>query len=164
MDLWLIRHAIAEDAAVGGDDDRRALTPEGRERFARGVRGLARIGTRFDLLLHSPLLRAQETADLLESVCDGETAVTAALAREPDDELLAAIDGDVVGLVGHEPWLSQTLAWLVFGWRVYEQDPTTAIAELKKGAAAHLVGEPRPGAMRLAALYPPAALRAFGRR
>ncbi|MCY2961344.1 MAG: histidine phosphatase family protein [Planctomycetota bacterium] len=164
MDLWLIRHAVAEDASPDGDDARRALTAEGRERFSRGVRGLARIGAHFDLVLHSPLLRAQETADLMESVIEGETAVCAALAREPDDELLSEIRGEVVALVGHEPWLSQTLAWLVFGWRVYEQDPSTAVVELKKGAAAHLVGEPRPGAMRLAALYPPAALRAFGRR
>lgn len=164
MDLWLIRHAVAEDASLGGDDARRALTPEGRERFARGVRGLARIGARFDLVLHSPLLRAQETADLLEPLIDGETACTDALAREPDDELLAEIRGGVVALVGHEPWLSQTLAWLVFGWRVYEQDPSASIVEIKKGAAAHLVGDPRPGTMRLAALYPPAALRALGRR
>jgi len=164
MDLWLIRHAVAEDAAPDGLDARRAVTQEGRDRFARGVRGLARIGVRFELVLHSPLLRAQETADLLEPVTEGEMAVCAALARAPDDELLAGIQGSVVALVGHEPWLSQTLAWLVFGWRVYEQDATTAIVELKKGAAAHLVGEPSPGGMRLAALYPPAALRAFGRR
>lgn len=164
MDLWLIRHAIAEESAPGGDDARRALTADGRDRFARGVRGLARIGARFDLVLHSPLLRAQETADLLEPVVTGETVVCAALAREPDDALLSEIRGGVVALVGHEPWSSQTLAWLVFGWRVYEQDASTAIVELKKGAAAHLVGEPRPGAMRLAALYPPAALRALGRR
>jgi len=164
MNLWIIRHAIAEDASPSGEDARRALTQEGRERFARGVRGLARIGARFDLVLHSPLLRAQETADLLDPVCDGETAVTAALARPPDDELLAEMKGETVALVGHEPWLSQTAAWLVFGWKVYEDDPTTTLIELKKGAAAHLVGEPRPGGMRLAALYPPAALRALGPR
>lgn len=164
MDLWLIRHAIAEEASPDVDDARRALTPEGRERFARGVRGLMRVGPRFDLLLHSPLLRAQETADLLDPLLDGETAVTSALAREPDEELLSDIRGDVVGLVGHEPWLSQTLSWLVFGWRVYEEQASHSLVELKKGAAAHLVGEPRPGAMRLAALYPPAVLRALGRR
>lgn len=164
MDLWLIRHAIAQDQAPSGDDARRALTPEGRDRFARGVRGLARIGARFDLVLHSPMLRAQETADLLQPVCTGETAVTSALARAPDEQLFADIQGTCVALVGHEPWLSQTLGWLVFGWRVYEEDPSIAIVELKKGSAAHLVGEPRPGAMHLAALYPPAALRALGRR
>ncbi len=164
MDLWLIRHAIAEPAAAGVADGLRALTPEGRERFARGVRGLMRLGPRFDLVLHSPLLRAQETADLLEPIVDGETAVSAALAREPDEELLDDIHGDVVALVGHEPWLSQTCCWLLFGWRVYAEDPTHSIVVLKKGAAAHLVGEPRPGSMRLAALYPPAMLRALGRR
>jgi phosphohistidine phosphatase len=164
MDLWLIRHAIAEDHSPDMEDARRALTPEGRERFVRGVRGLTRIGPRFDRVLHSPLLRAQETADLLDPLIDGETAVCAALARAPDEELLADIRGDVVALVGHEPWLSQTLAWLVFGWRVYEDQPTNAIVALKKGSAAHLVGEPRPGSMQLVALYPPAVLRALGRR
>jgi len=164
MNLWIIRHALAEEASPSGEDARRALTQDGRDRFARGVRGLARIGARFDLVLHSPLLRAQETADLLDPVCDGETSVTAALARPPDDELLAEIAGEAVALVGHEPWLSQTAAWLIFGWKVYEGDPTTTLIELKKGAAAHLVGEARPGGMRLSALYPPAALRALGRR
>lgn len=164
MDLWLIRHAIAEDPTPGAPDEARALTPEGRERFARGVRGLLRVGPRFDRVLHSPMLRAQETADLLEPLIDGETAVCAALAREPDEELLADLRGEVVALVGHEPWLSQTLAWLVFGWRVYEEQPRTAIVALKKGAAAHLVGDPQPGAMQLAALYPPSVLRALGRR
>jgi phosphohistidine phosphatase len=164
MELWIVRHAIAEDAAPGGGDAARRLTPDGRERFARGVRGLARIGARFDLVLHSPLLRAQETADLLAPVCAGETRVTAALAREPDEALLARLCGASTALVGHEPWLSQTIAWLVFGWRVYEDAPGASLVELKKGAVARLLGEPRPGAMRLTALYPPAALRALGRR
>lgn len=164
MELWIVRHAIAEDRSIGGDDPRRALTREGRERFERGVRGLARIGARFDRLLHSPLLRAQETADLLAPLVDGETEVTRHLACEPDVELLALFARhERAAVVGHEPWLSQLAAWLVLGWRVYQDDPAHQPFEIKKGAALQLSGAPQPGAMRLVAAYPPAALRALGR-
>jgi phosphohistidine phosphatase len=163
MDLWIVRHASAEERSALGDDARRALTAAGRRDFAREVRGLARLGAEFDLVLHSPMRRAQETADLLERLCAGETAVCAGLAREPDERLLDEIRGERVALVGHEPWLSRLMAWLVFGWRVYEQEPHAALFELKKGGVALLAGEPRPGAMALRALYPPSALRALGR-
>jgi phosphohistidine phosphatase len=164
MELWVIRHAIAEERSSAVEDARRALTQDGRERFERGVRGLKRLGARFELVLHSPLLRAQETADLLAPLCEGSLAMTAALAREPDEALLADLQGERVACVGHEPWCSQLLSWLVFGWRVYEDDPRAAQFRFKKGGAAVLVGEPLPGRMALAAFYPPAALRALGRR
>ncbi len=164
MDLWIVRHAIAEDR-YDGDDARRALTEEGRRRFARCVRGLKRLGAGFDLVLHSPLLRAQETADLLLPLSrKARMRVTGGLARDPDEQLLGEIRGERVAVVGHEPWLSQLAAWLVFGWHVYEDEAQAGLIVLRKGAVAHLVGEPQPGRMSLVGLHQPAALRALGRR
>ena len=166
MELFLVRHAQAEEYQPGGDDARRALTAKGRKRFARAVEGLRRIDVRFERVLFSPLLRAQETADLLAPVCQGEMEVDLELAKPPGEELLAHLASaseERVALVGHEPHLSQLCAWLVFGWRVLEDAQSSASFELEKGGVAHLRGEPEPGAMTLVALHPPALLRTLGR-
>jgi phosphohistidine phosphatase len=89
----------------------------------------------------------------------GEPRVLEALAAAPDGELLSAIaacSGSSVALVGHEPWLSQLLAWLVVGSR----DASAGLA-FKKGGLAWLSGEPVPGGMRLRAFLPPRVLRAL---
>lgn len=167
MELFLVRHAAAEDVAPQGADERRALTPEGAKRFRKQVRGLERLGLRFDRVLHSPLLRAQETAELLLPACDGELEVAHELATEPAEDLLARIGAapaERVALVGHEPWLSRTLAWLVFGWKVYDSSARMGLFDWEKGGVAHLVGDPRPGTMTLVAFYPPSSLRKLARR
>jgi phosphohistidine phosphatase len=155
MDLFLIRHAVAVPAAPGQPDAARPLSPEGRERFAAAVRGMRRIGLRFDRLHHSPWLRALQTAEALMPLVEIESVACPFLTRSPGDELLAQISGERVALVGHEPFLSELLAWLVLSDRA--QGPRFAV---KKGGLAQLRGEPKPGAMQLLALLPPKALRA----
>jgi len=59
MDLYLVRHAIAEDQADTGDDDR-ALTEAGRAKMIRVTQGLRKLKVRPDLILTSPLRRARE--------------------------------------------------------------------------------------------------------
>lgn len=159
MQLFLIRHARAEDRSPDVDDAARPLTKRGRREFARAVRRLDRAGVQFDLVLHSPLLRAIETADLLTPLVDGETRVTPRLAEPPGFELLEHLTGDRTALVGHEPWLSELVFWLVTGWRIHEHPDHAPPFRLQKGAVAWLEGEPRPGAMTLVALLPPSALR-----
>lgn len=158
VDLWLVRHAPAEEAA--DDDAGRALSERGRRRFERATLGLDALGVEFDHLLTSPLVRARQTAALLAGHSRAEPRVLEALATAPDAELLAAIAacaGTSVALVGHEPWLSQLLSWLVVGTR----DASPGLA-FKKGGLAWLAGEPVPGGMRLRAVLPPRVLRALG--
>jgi phosphohistidine phosphatase len=152
--LYLIRHAAAAERSADRSDEARPLTVEGRDRFRRVAKGLARRGVRFDRLLHSPLLRAVETAELLSGLLSGETAVLGALAAPPDEGMLGELEGGSgarsVALVGHEPHLSALLALLVVGI------PEAGGGFLmKKGGVALLEGTPRPGAMRLVALLPP---------
>lgn len=151
MELFLIRHATAED---GEDDDARPLSRKGRRRFADVVRGLDSLKVRFERVLHSPKLRAVQTAELLSPVVRGELEVTTLLATEPSKELIGALTGDRLALVGHEPWLSALLAWLVLG-----DAGAGGGFELKKGAVACLEGEPSPRGMRLVALLPPRVWR-----
>jgi len=159
VDLWLVRHAPAEEAA--DDDAGRALSERGRRRFERVVLGLDALGVEFDHLWTSPLLRARQTAQLISGHSRSEPRVLELLAAEPDGELLAALAaaaGSSLALVGHEPWMSQLAAWLVVGSR----DAGAGLA-FKKGGLAWLAGEPVPGGMRLRAFLPPRVLRALGR-
>lgn len=154
MELYLVRHAIAEEALPGQPDDTRPLSAEGVKRFREVVKGLKRLGIRFDRLYHSPKLRAVQTANLLGDVLKGESEVTPYLAEPPSTKLLKTLQGERVALVGHEPWTGQLCALLLLG------DPDSAGAfEFKKGGVARLGGDPKPGGMKLLALLNPRILR-----
>jgi phosphohistidine phosphatase len=156
--LWIVRHAEAVERGLLVRDAARPLTPEGHRRFERAVRGLEQLGVRLDLVLHSPRLRAIETADLLAPVVRGRFAVTPNLNRSPREPLLGELRGREVAVVGHEPWLSELAAWLVTGRR--EDSPRFS---MRKGAVLVLEGAPEPGGMSLEAAYPPRALRRLGK-
>ena len=117
MDLYLVRHAIAEERSADLSDAQRALTPKGRERFGRCVRGLDQLGVRLERVLHSPLVRAVQTAELLAPLASGPPTVNEGLAARPDESLLAELGPGRIALVGHEPWLSELAAWLTLGDR-----------------------------------------------
>lgn len=159
MQLFLVRHATAVQPAPDHPDATRPLTPRGRAKFIKAVRGAKGLGWRFDHLYHSPLIRAAQTADLLLPLLDGPRTALPDLARAPDEEMLAHIEGARVALVGHEPHLGALLAWLVTG------DASRGERFcFKKGGVAVLTGEPRPGAMTLEGLLAPKLLRRLGAR
>lgn len=161
MDLFVIRHAIAEERREGRVDAERALTDKGKARFGRAVLGLRRLDVRFTEILTSPWRRASETADLLAPLSEREPLAVETLATPPGERLLEELTRSETGsvaLVGHEPWLSELIAWLVVG----DRDDGDPRFELKKGAVAHLEGSPRPGGMRLVSLMPPKLLRLAG--
>lgn len=155
MTLLLVRHAIAED---GLDDDARAISDKGRRRFRKVVEALDGLGVKLDRVVHSPKLRALQTAELMTPLLrqEGTTEVLDLLADLPGADLLRAVEeyeGDVA-LVGHQPYLGRLLAWLVTG------RPSSETAfELKKGAVAVLEGDPRPGEVTLTLLLPPKVAR-----
>jgi phosphohistidine phosphatase len=170
MDLYIVRHGIAEDVSFDGTDASRALTRRGRKKLEKSVRGLEKLDVEFDRVLFSPWLRAQETAEFLMDLCDEDEGCASEavleLARPPGPELLARLASTVesrVALVGHEPWLSSLAAWLTCGWRVFDEGEAGCLFELEKGGVIHLRGDPVPGSMVLVAAYPPAALIRLGR-
>lgn len=155
MELLLIRHAIAVPASEEQPDADRPLTDEGRKRFSRVARGLDRLGVRLDRVLHSPWTRAVETANLLHRILEGESAVEAGLAREPDAELVARLaQGARVAVVGHQPWMSELLGLLVTGSKSH-----AGRFPFKKGQVAWLSGEAKLRGMELVATLPPRVLR-----
>ena len=163
MDLLLVRHAIAEPHSAAVDDVDRALTERGRERFAQAVRGLARLDLRIGDVMHSPWLRAVQTAELLAPLVDGALIATPLLADDPRTALLhlaskSAANG-CVAMVGHQPWMSELLAWLAMGTPRAGDNIV-----FKKGGVAWLRGSLSPGTMELRALFTPKSLRLLAAR
>jgi phosphohistidine phosphatase len=164
MDLFVIRHAVAEDAEPGQEDSARKLTSDGKRKFRRAVQGLRELDWCFDRILTSPWARALETAELLGPLTDGPTIATDLLTDKPRPELFALIaettaqprKQHATAVVGHEPWLSELVGWLTFG------DPHHGEAlDIKKGGVIWLEGNAVPGGMMLRAMLPPKLLRAM---
>lgn len=164
MHLFVVRHAIAEDAEPGQDDALRELTSDGARKFKRSVQGLREMRWQFTRVLTSPWTRAMQTAELLKPITFGPTISTELLCDKPRPELFALIAETVAdaaddarhatAVVGHEPWLSELVGWLAFGDAHLGEG-----LELKKGGVVWLEGTAVPGGMKLRAMLPPKVLR-----
>ena len=118
MQLYLLRHAEAEDAAT--HDEQRALTNKG-ERQARNVGKFCRSHSIIpEIILSSPLLRTEQTARIFAREVDvpdlvkledflrpGMTAKNAFSCLEKYSEKASIL------LVGHEPDLSKLAGFLI---------------------------------------------------
>jgi len=135
MELILLRHGKAEASHPQGDGAR-ALVDKGREQACRAGRLLLGAGLAPDIVLTSPLVRAQQTANefcraakipgpvvqaWLACGCHPETVLA---------ELAAFHDFNRVAIVGHEPDFSRFIQWCLGA-------SGTAI-DMKKGALACL--------------------------
>jgi phosphohistidine phosphatase len=166
MDIFLIRHAVAEerDPARWPDDSLRPLTTPGKRRFREAARGLARVTPRVDAVLSSPYERASETAAILAKVA-GWPAPRPCDALAPGGGATASIEAiealgepEAVALVGHEPDMSELLAYLLGA-----SEMAIATGFRKGGVAAVTVdGPPGPGAARLRMVLSPKVLRRLG--
>jgi phosphohistidine phosphatase len=158
MQLYVIRHAVAEDKAPGGDDNARALTASGKAKLRRAVRGLRALEIRFDRVLTSPWKRAAQTARLLAPLAGDAPVATELLTRRPGADLLALLSerNDTAAVVGHEPWLGELVAWLAFGDTRFGD-----ALVIKKSGVLWLEGTAVPGGMHLRASLPPRLLRAL---
>ncbi|MGB6449818.1 MAG: histidine phosphatase family protein [Steroidobacteraceae bacterium] len=147
MRIYLIRHAAAfdRDRKRWPDDGQRPLTPEGIKKFRRAAAGLEHLVGEVDCMLTSPLVRARETAKILETVAGWPHATEVpelAQGRTPEQALAAIGDRaaahpklERLALVGHEPNLTELLSVCVAGPRAQARGGY----ELKKGGAACLL-------------------------
>lgn len=162
MHLLLVRHATAvERGTPGVSDDRRALTPEGRQKFVEAARGLSRVLDKPGVLFSSPLVRARQTAEIAREAWGGpKIRELGALATGKWAPLAAAVDALAgersVALVGHEPYMSALLARLL-------GTPHDDRLTFRKGGAALLEVPGRmAGGGRLVWFLPPQVLRGLG--
>jgi phosphohistidine phosphatase len=163
MELYLVRHAIAEEPSSTGRDADRALTREGEAKMRRIAQGLRALEVRLDLILTSPYRRAAETAEVLAAALGGvERRALEELAAAGDTgALLAALrpyrQVEALALVGHQPDLGYVASQIMTG------SPDLCPLPFKKGGVACLeIPSPR-GAMRgeLAWFMTPKQLRAL---
>ncbi len=125
MDLYLLRHGIAEPLAAhgGGCDADRPLTRKGVRRVRQIARAMLEMGLGFDRILSSPFRRARETAEIVVAGLGAEARLEFSdhLAVPPDSPKLLRHIATLrrppkrVLLVGHEPHLSELTALLVAG-------------------------------------------------
>jgi phosphohistidine phosphatase len=155
MQLFVIRHGVAEDAAPGGDDASRELTREGEKKLKKVVHGMRALDISFGRVLTSPWVRAARTAELLKPICS-KVIATELLCQPPRSELLAQIAelGEDTAVVGHEPWLGQLVAWLAFGDMRYGE-----AFVFQKAGLMWLEGSVIPHGMVVRAVIPPRFLR-----
>jgi len=120
MEIYILRHGIAEESAAGQSDAERALTPEGKKKLRNVLRAAQEAGVEPALILTSPLKRAVQTAQLAAEVLeyDGELLRTEAL--EPGahprlvwEEIRVHKDEPAILLAGHEPLFSSLTAYLL---------------------------------------------------
>ena len=160
MEIWLLRHASAEDRSSSGRDADRTLTDDGHRRAREVARGLAVLEPGIELVLTSPFARARQTAEPAARALKLSDRLRETAALEPGrdpEEVLGEVRSEGVGsvlLVGHEPHLGALLGRLVFG------RPGVAIP-MKKAAVARLEWE-GSGSASLRALLPARILALIG--
>jgi phosphohistidine phosphatase len=120
MEIYLLRHGIAEDALPGQPDSDRALTNEGREKLRRVLKRAGAAGVAPSEILSSPLRRAVETADVAAEFLGykGKVVKTRALVPEASphdtwDEIRSRQDQRAILLSSHEPLMSSLAAFLL---------------------------------------------------
>ncbi len=153
MDLFIIRHGIAVPKGERRHDPARELTTHGKRELAQVRHGLKALGIHFDNIYTSPWKRALQTTAVLQPLCENTPEVTDELTRRPREKLLKLLDGESVAVVGHEPWLTQLIAWCCT-----ESVRGASHYTLEKAGVAHLVGKPRAGRFMLVHLWGPEEL------
>jgi len=120
MEIYLLRHAIAENARPGQPDAERALTAEGRDKLRRVLKCARAAGVKPSAILSSPYRRALETAAAAKEAlgCEGEVERTQALVPDasPHDvweEIRSRKSESGILLAGHEPHMSALAAFLL---------------------------------------------------
>jgi phosphohistidine phosphatase len=118
MQLYLLRHADAETEAPR--DDLRHLSEKGRHQAQKVGRFFARHAIEPDIIITSPLIRAEQTAQILAQEIHLESRVTVEdfikCGMTPFDAfngLKKYGEAFNVLLVGHEPDLSQLVGALL---------------------------------------------------
>ena len=124
MELYLIRHGIAADKADYDNDEERPLTEEGRKKTKNVAQQIRDRKLHFDLILTSPLLRARETAKILQDI-SLSSVVEEFPALAPDGNIEEWVSwlqqrrqtttDQSLALVGHQPDLGNWAEILVWG-------------------------------------------------
>ena len=123
MDLYLMRHGIAEEVSETGQDRDRVLTEEGIDRSGTSAKAMRKLGIEFDVIFASPYARAWRTAEIVADELGGRKLLHALEALGCESSALGALNElkkvtrnfASVLIVGHEPILSELISLLLSG-------------------------------------------------
>jgi phosphohistidine phosphatase len=137
MEIYLLRHGIAEDAAPGMADADRALTSAGRQKLRRVLTRARAAKVEPDVILSSPYRRALETAAVAVEALgySGKVVQTGALTPDANphetwEEIRARKTETSLLLASHEPLMSALLAFLL--------NTPALVVDFKKAALARV--------------------------
>ena len=124
MKVYLIRHGIAVERGRSADDEQRPLTTKGKTKTARVARRLSSAGLKFTSILTSPLVRAAQTAEILQQAGLSQTIQTHDFLK-PNGAIVAWLEWlqteqlqhpqAQIALVGHQPDLGNWVEMLLWG-------------------------------------------------
>ena len=145
MNLYLFRHGIAVERGLPGyeDDSQRPLTSKGAARIYRIAQAVKQLGVEFDLILSSPYVRAQQTAQIIASYYGIEENLRLSenlVPGTPPSTLIGEIHETYatalsILVVGHEPYLGALSGTLLAG------DEKVALAFKKGGLCKFSIDE-----------------------
>ena len=112
MRLLVVRHTSPEEGSFTEGDKGPPISKNGREKFQQVCKSLDYMDLKFDLLLDSPLLRSQQTADIFCEyfpVKKRERSLNLKPLAEVSDLLLEiqAYNMNSVVTIGHQPFLAR---------------------------------------------------------
>jgi phosphohistidine phosphatase len=133
MEVYILRHGIAEERRSGRADSTRKLTGAGKVKLRQVLETARAAGVKPSLILTSPYVRAVETAELAAEIlgCADPIVHTDALLPSSPPQAVWRLIREQAGhtailLAGHEPLLSEAASFLLGASR--------ALMDLKKGA------------------------------
>ena len=157
MEVYLLRHGIAEDTKPGGSDADRALTSDGKKKLRETLRVAAESGVSPDLILSSHLKRAIQTAEIAGDVLAYKNEIVRSESLNPNssvervwDEIRTHKDASSLMLVGHNPLFSE-LAGFLLGSRSSQVEllaPWIALRYLRYRSSSSPVNSWKPEASR----------------
>ncbi len=133
MQIYLLRHGIAEVGRPGQPDTERKLTEEGREKLRRVLKRARAAEVAPTAILSSPYRRAVETAEVAAAVLGYQGKVVRVHALQPEaspadswEEIRSRQGEAAILLSSHEPLMSALAAFLL--------DSPALVVDMKKAA------------------------------
>ena len=138
MQVYLLRHGIAENGKPGSPDSTRALVPEGKKKLKEVLSAARSAGAKPTLVLTSPFRRALETAEIAitslglkkDDLVQTQSLLPMSDVGDAWEEIRVYKDEAALLLVGHEPLFGRLFAYLLG-----EPD---LLVDFKKGALARI--------------------------